>query len=88
MGSKGGVYAFYDDALLERCHQQFTPYRNSKFYQAITGMQKDVRTAEMPGTLDMGLVHRACSPCKAPTCDYKNCLIKNIVEASTKNRVQ
>ena len=78
------VHAFYDDTLLERCHQQFTPCKDSKFYHAITGMQKDARTAETLGTLDMNRVHCACSRCKAPIYDYQNYLVKNIVGASTK----
>ena len=40
------ICASYDDALLERYHQQFTPHKDSKFYHARTGMQKDARTAE------------------------------------------
>ena len=78
------VYAFYDEPLLERCHQQFTPYMNSKFYHARIGMQKDARTAETFGTLNMDRVHCACSRCKAPIYDYQNCLVKNIAGASTK----
>jgi hypothetical protein len=78
------VYAFYDDALLERYHQQFTPYKDSKFYHARTGTQKDARTAETLGTLDMNRVHCARSRCKALIYDYQNCLVKNTVGASTK----
>jgi len=48
------VYASYDDALLERSRQQFTPYKDSEYYHARTGMEKDAKTAEALGTLDMG----------------------------------
>ena len=47
-------------------------------------MQKDARTAETLGTLDMSRVHCACSRCKAQIYDYQNCLVKVIVGASTK----
>ena len=77
------VYAFYDDALLERSHQQFMPYKDSKYDHARTGMQKDARTAGTLGTLDMGRVHCTCSRCMAPIYDYQNCLVKDIVGAST-----
>jgi len=78
------VYASYDDALLERSHQQFTPYKDSKYSYARTGTQKDARTVETLGTLDTGRFHCACSHCKALICGYQNCLGKEIVGASTK----
>ena len=80
------IYAFYDDALLERSHQQFMPYKVSKYDHARTGMQKDARTAGTLGTLDMGRVHCTCSHCKAPICGCQNCLVKGIVGAPTKKK--
>ena len=80
---KDVIYAFYDNALLARAHQQFTPYKNSKFYHARTGMQKDARTAETLGTLNVNRIHCACESCKAPLYDYQNCLVKKIVGAVT-----
>ena len=66
-----------------RAHQQFTPYKNSKFYHARTGMLKDARTAETLGTLNVNRIHCACESCKAPLYDYQNCLVKKIVGAVT-----
>lgn len=63
---KDVIYAFYDDALLARAHQEFTPYKDSKFYHAKTGMQKDARTVETLGTLNLNRIHCACERCKAP----------------------
>ena len=80
---KDVIYAFYDNALLARAHQQFTPYKNSKFYHARAGMQKDARTAETLGTLNVNRIHCACESCKAPLYDYQNCLVKKIVGAVT-----
>jgi hypothetical protein len=80
---KDVIYAFYDNALLARAHQQFTSYKNSKFYHARTGMQKDARTAETLGTLNVNRIHCACESCKAPLYDYQNCLVKKIVGAVT-----
>ena len=67
-GIGGGVilHAFYDGALLARAHQEFTPYRDSRFYHARTGIQKDARTAETLGTLNLNRIHCACERCKAP----------------------
>ena len=81
---KDVIYAFYDDKLLERTHQKFDPYKDPKFYHARTGMQRDARTAETLGTLDVNRVHCACASCKAPIYDFQNCLVKDIVGASTK----
>ena len=77
------IYAFYDDALLARAHQEFTPYKDSEFYHARTGMQKDARTAETLGTLNVNRIHCACQSCKAPLCDYQNFLVKQTVGAAT-----
>ena len=63
---KDVIYAFYDNPLLARAHQQLTPYKNSKFYHARTGMQKDARTAETLGTLNVNRIHCACESRKAP----------------------
>ena len=81
---KDVVYAFYDEKLLEQTHPQFKPYKDSKYYHARTGMQRDARTAETLGTLDVKRVHCACDCCKAPIYDSKNCLVKGIVGPSTK----
>ena len=80
---KDEIYAFYDDALRARAYQQFTPYRNSRFYHARTGMQKDAGPAETLDTLNVNRIHCACERCKAPLCDYQNCLVKNVVGAVT-----
>ena len=80
---KDVIYAFYDDALLARAHQEFTPYKDSKFYHARTGMQKDARTAETLGTLNLNRIHCACERCKAPLYDYQNCLVKKVAGAVT-----
>ena len=50
---------------------------------ATTGMQKDARTAETLGTLNVNRIHCACESCKAPLYDYQNCLVKKIVGAVT-----
>ena len=44
-------------------------------------MQKDARTAETLGTLNVNRIHCACESGKAPLYDYQNCLVKNIVGA-------
>ena len=58
--------------MLARAHQQFTPYRNSKFYHARTGMLKDSQTAETLGTMYLNRIHCACESCRAPMYDYQN----------------
>ena len=40
---KDAACAFYDSALLARAHQQFTPYRDSRFCHVRTSMQKEGR---------------------------------------------
>ena len=81
---KDVIYGFYEDALLERSHEQFKSYKDSKFYHSRTGKQRDARTAETLGTLDLNRIHCACSRCRAPLYDFQNCLVKDIVGASTK----
>jgi hypothetical protein len=81
---KDVVYAFYDDELLNRNHQQFAAYKDSKFFHSRTGMQRDARTAETLGTLSVNRIHCACDRCKAPNYDFQNCLVRHIVGPSTK----
>ena len=78
------IYAFYDDKLLDRSHQQFTAYKNSKVYHSRTGMQQNPRTAETTGVLDVNRIHCACDNCRAPKYDFRNCLVKVIVGSSLK----
>ena len=46
-------------------------------------MQKDTRTAETPGTMNVNRIHCACEKCKAPLYGYQNCLVKRVVGAGT-----
>ena len=48
--------------------------------QACRGMQGQRRR---PGTLNLNRIHCAFESCKAPLCDYQNCLVKHIVGAAT-----
>lgn len=78
------IYGFYDDKLLDRRHEQFTPYKNSKLYHSRTGTQTDSTKAETLGALDVNRIHCACANCKAPKYDFRNCLVKEIVGVSRK----
>ena len=77
----GGVYTPL--SLRASAYQQSTPYRDSKFHHARTGMQKDARTAETLGTLNVNRILCACERCKAPLYDNQNCLVKKVVGAVT-----
>ena len=46
-------------------------------------MQKDSRTAETPGTLNVNRIHCARESCQAPLCDYQNYIVKKVVGAVT-----
>ena len=77
-------YAFYDDSLLDRPHQQFTAYRDSKIFHSRTGMQLDASAAETRGTLALKRLHCACTNCKAPVYDFWNCSLRDIVGKPTR----
>jgi len=77
-------YAFYDDSLLDRPHQQFTAYRDSKIFHSRTGMQLDASAAETRGTLALKRLHCACTNCKAAVYDFWNCSLRDIVGKPTR----
>jgi len=81
---KDAVYAFYEDKLLDRSHEQFAAYTDSKYYHSRTGMQQDARTAETLGTLSLNRIHCACDSCKAPKYDFQNCPVRHVVGPPTK----
>ena len=69
---------------VRRARRALGTYHNSKRYHARTGLQRNARTAEALGTVDVKRIGCACAKCKAPIYDFKNCLVKGIFGAPTK----